>query len=300
MRAGAQHGVLTVEQAIDAGLSKSQVTRLVSAGVLERCDVGILRVSGSSRSTLQDLQIATLRAGQHAAVSHVAAAWLWEVEGFDRGIVEVSVPKGTRRRPRVGTLHEVSDLDRIDTTRLAGFRVTTPPRTIVDVAPSIGPVRLEVAVDDLLRRRLTSFDRLAEVATRLSRPGRSGPAAVLDLLGERTHLDGLTDTGFETLLLQILRHAGLPRPTTQHVLLDSDGRFVARFDAAYVDEKVGIEADSERWHMDRRRFVADRARRALAEALGWRVLAFTHHHVTREAGFVADTVARTLEVARAA
>ena len=291
-----QHGVLTATQARAVDVSVSQVTRLVAAGVLERCDVGVVRVAGSPRSWLQDLQIALLRVGPAGATSHRAAGRLSELEGLDRAGVEVSVPQGTRRRPAVGRVHVVRSLDPRDLTRIGGLRITTPARTLVDLAGELDGPALEVA----LRRRLTTAARVEETATRLARRGRVGPQVMLSLLGARVEVDRLTDTGFETRLLRILRDAGLPGPTPQHVLLDGDGGFVARFDAAYVDAKVGIEADSERWHMDRRRFVADRTRRAVAESLGWRVLAFTHRHVVAEQGFVADVVGRTLAFARAA
>ncbi|QGG96072.1 type IV toxin-antitoxin system AbiEi family antitoxin domain-containing protein [Actinomarinicola tropica] len=298
--AGAQHGVVSVAQARRAGLTDNQLQRLVRAGVVERCDVGILRLVGVTRSWLQDLHVATLRVGRSGAVSVRAAARLFEVEGFDRAPVELSVPAGHRRRPRLGVVHEVQDLEEVDLTRRAGLRVTTPARTLVDVAGVVDETTLEVAIDDLLRRRLTTAERLRDTASRLARQGRTGPRAVLGLLDGRARLDEMTETGFETKLLRVLRVAGLPAPTPQYVLRDADGRFVARFDAAYVEVKVGIEADSERWHMNRRRFVADRTRRAVAESLGWRVLGFTHRHVTAEQRFVGEVVARTLRVARAA
>lgn len=298
--AGEQHGVLSTAQAAAVHVSADQVKRLVKAGVIERCDVGILRVVGWPPSWEQASFVAVLRAGADAVVSHRGAARLWRIEGFDRAPVEISVPRGHRRRPRNGVVHEVRDLDRRDLARRSGLRVTNPARTLVDVGAVAGAVALEVAVDDVLRRGLTTVDRLQEVAARLGRSGRSGPPSVQGLLAARQRLDQVTDSGFETRLLRILRRAGLPAPRTQHVLLDGDGRLVMRFDAAYVQERVGIEADSERWHMDRQRFVADRTKRAVAESLGWRVLAFTHHHVTRDEGFVADAVRRTLAVVRAA
>lgn len=298
--AGTQHGVLTSAQAGAAGVSPSQIARLVRAGAIDRPDVGILRVTGSPRTWEQDLQIALLRVGPEGAVSHASAARVWQIEGFERARLELAVPLGHRRRPRVGRVHVVRALDPVDVTRRLGLRHTTPERTLVDVAGRVDEPTVEVALDDLLRRRLTTVERVHDTAARLARKGRAGPRSLLRLLEARAELDGLTDTGFETRLLRILRLAGLPIPTTQFVLRDADGRVVARFDAAYVDAKVGIEADSERWHMDRRRFVADRTRRALAESMGWRVLAFTHRHVTAEQAFVARTVERTLAVAEAA
>ena len=295
--AGQQHGVLTTGQAATAGVSADQVKRLVRAGVLDRCDTGVLRIVGWPVTWEQRLSVACLRAGPEAVVSHRAAGRLWEIEGFDRAPVEISVPRGHRRRPRQGIVHELRDLDRRDLAWRSGWRVTNPARTIVDLGAMVSPEVVEVGVDDLLGRGLTTLDRVGETTERLGRPGRTGPATARQLLVARRELGGLTDSGFETRLLRILRLAGLPAPALQHVVSDTDGRFVMRLDAAYVDERVGIEADSERWHMDRRRFVADRTKRAAAESLGWRILAFTHHHLVHDESFVVATVSRTLEVA---
>ncbi len=296
--AGTQHGVLTIEQASGLGLSTQQVTRLVAAGVLARSERGIVRVAGWPSTWPQQLTAAVLRAGPGAVVSHRAAARWWELEGFDRAPVELSAPRGNRRRPRFGIVHEVRDLERRDIVRHRGLWVTNPARTIVDLGGVVDDERVEVAVDECLRRGLTTLERIGEVAERLGRPGRSGPPVAQSLLAVRARLDGLTESGFETRLLRILREAGLPDPVLQHEVRDDEGRFVMRLDAAYPEEFVGIEADSERWHSDRRRFVADRTKRAAAEALGWRILAFTNRHVVDQRDFVADTVARTLAVAR--
>jgi hypothetical protein len=298
--AGTQHGVVTTEQASAVGLSTQQITRLVAAGVLARGDLGIVRVAGWPDSWAQQLTATVLRAGPGAVVSHRGAARWWEVEGFDRAPVELSVPRGSRQRPRRGIVHRVRDLERSDLVRRRGLWVTSPARTIVDLGGVVDDELVEVAVDDLLRRRLTTLEKIGEVAERLGRPGRSGPPVAQGLLAVRARLDGLTESGFETRLLRILREAGLPDPVLQYEVLDDEGRFVMRLDAAYPDEMVGIEADSERWHSDRRRFVADRTKRSAAESLGWRILAVTHRHVVAERGFVADTVTRTLAVARRA
>lgn len=296
--AGEQSGVLTTAQAAAVDVSATQVTRLVRAGVLERRDVGVLQVAGWPSDWEQRLWTAYLRAGDGAVVSHRSAARLWEIEGFDGAPIELSVPTDHRRRLRGGTVRRTRDLDRRDLARCRGFWVTNPARTVVDLGGVVSPAAVEVAVDDVLRRGLTTVERLAETTYRLGRSGRSGPATTRELLVARRQTDGLTDSGFETKLLRILREAGLPAPRTQHVVRDDAGRFVMRLDAAYVDHLVGIEADSERWHMSRKRFLDDRTKRATAESLGWRILAFTHHHVTRQTPFVAETVRRALGLAR--
>jgi hypothetical protein len=289
-----QHGLVTRVQARAAGVTDDQIKRLVAGGMIDLPSRGVLRLAASAPTWEQGLCAALLGAGDAAVASHRAAARLFGLEGSDDWPVEISVPAGARSRSLAVRVRESTDLVRRDVTRRHGLRVTTPTRTLVDLGAAASPAALEIALDDALRRRLTTVPRLRHAIDRLGGRGRPGPPALRNLLDEREGLDGLTDTGFETIIRRILRSAGLPSPVAQHVVRDGRGSFVMRLDLAYPHGLVGIEGDSERWHMDRARFHADREKRATAESIGWTILAFTHRHVTRQPEFVADTVARTL------
>jgi very-short-patch-repair endonuclease len=292
--AAGQGGLVARSHARAAGVSDDQIKRLVAAGVVELAQRGVLRLAASPPTWEQKLRALLLRSGDHAVASHRAAARVFALEGSEDWPVELTVPTGCRVRGLDVRVRESTDLASGDVSRRRGIRVTTPTRTLVDLGASVSPATLEVALDDALRRRLTSVPMLRQSVQRLARRGRSGPASLRTLLDERDELDGLTDTGFETLVRRILRSAGLPSPRAQHVVRDERGSFVMRLDLAYPEVLVGIEADSERWHTDRRRFQDDRTKRAIAESLGWTVLAFTHRHVVRQQPFVAETVGRTL------
>ena len=143
-----------------------------------------------------------------------------------------------------------------------GIRVTSPARTLIDVAPCVGVDVLEEALDDALRRELVSLRFLRRRAEQL------GARKVLkDLVGAR---DGrVPESSLETRLLRALRAAGLPKPAVQHRI----GRY--RVDFAYVDARLAIECDGYRYHSGRRAFDDDRARQNALTATGWRVLRVT-------------------------
>ena len=65
---------------------------------------------------------------------------------------------------------------------------------------------------------------------------------------------------------------GLPRPHAQVEVFSPGGRFVARVDLAYVEERLAVEYDGA-WHWDQRR--DDDRRRDALRALGWEVLVFS-------------------------
>lgn len=293
--AARQHGLVTRAQANGAGVSDGRLARLRRDGVLDSVARGVMRVVGMPATWEQAMCGAILGAGAGAVASHRAAARLHELEGFDEASPELTIPHGRHGVTLGARLHHSTDISGARTVRLKGMRATDATRTLVDLGSVVDDETLEIALDDALRRRLTTVDRLGVALGRWRRPGRSGAPELCALLRRREGEVGIPDTGFERRLLRILREAHLPLPVTQHELYDDEGVFVTRFDGAYPAVHLGIEADSERWHMGRARFVGDRTKRARAEALGWHVLAFTDHHVRRERGFVADMVGRSLK-----
>jgi hypothetical protein len=69
------------------------------------------------------------------------------------------------------------DVPESDITMVDGIRVTTPLRTVIDVAPNVSAAELERMVEECLRRRLFSIE---EARARLDEPDmRSRPGALL-------------------------------------------------------------------------------------------------------------------------
>jgi hypothetical protein len=109
-----------------------------------------------------------------AAVSHRAAAALWELEGFLAGPVELSTTGGRKAPADWITLHRTSRLERAYVTVVGVLPVTTPTRTLSDLCGVLGRDDVEPALDDALRRGLTSLPRLRWAADRLRGKGRTG------------------------------------------------------------------------------------------------------------------------------
>jgi len=71
-----------------------------------------------------------------------------------------------------------------------------------------------------------------------------------------------------------LRRNGLPRPVTQHRILDGS-RFVARVDFAYPEWKIAMEYESYQEHTGKLALDRDNPRRNALVALGWRPIGIT-------------------------
>lgn len=166
-----------------------------------------------------------------------------------------------RRRDRKlpGIIHRPRSLPPVDVMTVDEIPVTTPARTLLDIAGVAQLDRVEEALDDALRRKLVSLSRLRWRLRKTGGMGTPGTAAMRALIDARANGLPVPQSVFETRLLRLLKEAGLPEPVLQHEIRDR-GRLVAVVDFAFVDERVAIEADGYRWHSGRARFEHDLAR----------------------------------------
>lgn len=109
-----------------------------------------------------------------AVVSHETALRLHGLSDLMPDKVHLSVPKGFRKRPPRGVVLHKADLSEADAEDWNGFRVTTPLRTVLDVAGSreVSPEHLESAVREAVARGLARRKRLREELSRLEDDAR--------------------------------------------------------------------------------------------------------------------------------
>jgi very-short-patch-repair endonuclease len=211
------------------------------------------------------------------------AAWLHGVDTAweDRHAVEVAVPRGDRWGPVAGVLIHHVELPEEQVVVLAGHRVTSAVRTAADVARSGPPAATVPVLDPLLA---TTGVRATEVYVAVG-SGR-GCADARDAL---TWADRRAESPQESRLRLVLWQAGL-RPVSQHVVLDQRGRFVARVDLAFPQQRVAVEYDGA-WHAADGQFARDRRRLNALQAAGWRVLHVTAADLRRPEELVARLLA---------
>lgn len=120
---------------------------MVARGRLIRLHRGVYAVGHRSLRLEGRLTAATLAAGRGAVASHLSAALLWQIHFSSRSAVDVTTSRrGTR--PIAGIdLRETRTLPALDVTSLRGLPVTTPERTVVDLAPTLSRSRLERVVE---------------------------------------------------------------------------------------------------------------------------------------------------------
>ena len=291
--AATRHGVFSRSQAIKLGATRGLIARRIANARWESLYQGVYRLAGTASTYRQRLLAACLAAGSGAVASHRSAGAIKQLPRMPDGIVELSVPR-TRRVTHAGIkIHHVGVLPTADTTVVDGIPVTTVTRTLIDLAAVVSVDIVEEALDDALRRGLTSVRRLRRRLDELNPRGRTGTGALRVLLDARA--TGATpESVLETRLLRHLRRARLPLPVCQFPIRH-DGRIVAVVDFAYPDKRVAIEVDGYRWHSGRGRWQSDLARRNALAALGWRVIHATSTDMTRPAALL-STILEALDL----
>lgn len=167
-----QHGVITTPQAMEFGLSRRAITRMISAGRWRGPYAGVLCPAGAVQTWELKLRAAVMSAGTDAVASHRAAARFIGLDGCDDAVIELTTP---RRLIREGVvLHRRPALPPVDVTTVSGLRLTSPTRTVIDLGSVVSLDRLEAALDSALVTGVTSLPYLARRIEALSERGRSG------------------------------------------------------------------------------------------------------------------------------
>lgn len=286
--AGGQHGVVTTGQLRLAGLTGDQIAR---QPWLHRVHHGVYAVGHRPRTWQSRWMAAILAGGPGAVLSHADAAALWRLGPRPPGAVHVTVGATNGRRPGAGlAIHRSRRLPAEETTRHLGIPVTTPARTLLDLAPRCSHRRLVRAVDEAERLGLCDPDSLRRLlTTHHGRPGTRSLGAVL-----ADHDDSsLTRSELEAVFLRLCRREGLPRPQVNAPLLD----YVVDF--LWPPAALIVETDGHESHRTRRAFQDDRTRDARLTAAGYRTLRFTYLDVTTRPPVVASRIRSSLRLAAA-
>jgi very-short-patch-repair endonuclease len=250
---------------------------------------GIYLVGHRAPPPLAREAAALLACGPRAVLSHRTAAALWELLPYPVSAdVCVTVPGGTRHtRPGLAIVR--STLERRDVRRRRGLRLTSPPRTILDVASALDDETLERLVADAEYRRLASE---REIRQQLERnPGRHGTPALRALLGmpggpQRTRSPA------ERHLLRLLRREGLEGYELNARIHGHE------VDVLWRAEGLVLEVDGYDAHMGRIAFERDRLKAATLEAHGVVVMPITPRRLLADPEGVFGRLRAALEMRR--
>ena len=163
-------------------------------------------------------------------------------------------------------------------TSLDGLPITTPARTLLDLAASgLRDKALADALDRAERLRLLDFAELHRLLARY--PRRPGTRSLKAQLARyRGPIDVRSE--LERLVCELCDAHALPRPQVNTVI---EGRVR---DFHWPHCRLVVEADSYAWHRSPSALNDDRERDVELTLAGYRTLRFTYEQVTREPGYV--------------
>jgi hypothetical protein len=260
------------------GIGADAIARRIAARRLHPIHRGVFAVGHRVRTRESTWMAAVLAAGPDAVLAFRSAAALWRIRQSAR--IEVIAPRRLRR-PAM-TTHRILLADD-EVTVEAGIPVTTPARTLFDLAAVVTEQHLKAAFDEAEVRRLTSPVSLDALLERY--PGRRGTRAVERVLHHH-HLNGraVPTSVLERRLLALLDAHDLPLPSINR--LGDHGEI----DATWPDHCLIAECDGFATHGTRQAFEDDRAKDRDLVVAGWRVIRLTWRQLTHDP----DTIARQL------
>lgn len=271
-----QHGVLTLAQLQEIGLSARAVSDRVAAGRLHRLHRGVF---AAERPTRRGRWMgAVLAAGEEARLSHRSAVALWGlIEDRDQSIHVTVADSTTRRRPTL-KIHSGGMLRTEDVTTCDRIPCTSVPRTLLDLAATVDRRTLERAIDRAEGLRLFDLRALDDVMAH--NRGRRGNRALASLLaGYRESTE--TRSEVEERLLALVRAAGLPTPRVNAWLALPDGGG-CRPDFLWRHARLVVEVDGREYHATRRGFQRDRRRDRRLALAGFETRRYSAREVLRE------------------
>jgi hypothetical protein len=214
-----QHGVVTLSQLEEHGVSKRAAAGRVRSGRLHRVHRGVYAVGHRAPSWHRRWMAAVLACGEGAVLSHHSAASLWELLRPIGGAIHVSVPATSGRKLQRGIhLHRCPSLStsrepspspsypdreggrgrRLLTTQRHNIPVTTIQRTVEDLRAS------SLLPPHLLRRAIRQAEHKGH------------------------HLEGVESDGtrsdLETAFLELYRRHRIPTPEVNVKLEDEPDR----------------------------------------------------------------------------
>ncbi|MGO9972889.1 MAG: type IV toxin-antitoxin system AbiEi family antitoxin domain-containing protein [Solirubrobacteraceae bacterium] len=276
-------GHVTHEQLLALGLGKQAIRYRAGIGQLIRVYRGVYAVGRLPTTRRDQAAGALLACGPSAVLSHRSAAALWSIT--DTWPLPLELSTTIDRRPTGLRVHVVCSLSRTEITHHHGLRVTTPARTILDLAPHTPARRLTRIINDLrLERRLT-IDALRDLTERHAR--HPGTRFVKPLIAEDR---GPTRSELEDTFQRLIDTYDLPRA----ILNTAIGGY--EVDAYFPDERLIVELDGYEVHKTRHTFESDRARDAeLLASHGIPTIRLTYRRMTQRPDHEAANLKRILE-----
>jgi very-short-patch-repair endonuclease len=276
-----QHGVVEHGQLIRLGLTAAAIKWRLAHGRLHHLHVGVYAVGHRKLTAAGRRLAAVLACGPGALLSHETAGDVLNIRPSASPKIHVSIPtRSGRKRPGI-VIHRPRTLAEDDRMFHDGLPVTSPARTLLDLAGRLDAPSLRKAVERSARHGLLDVSALHDRASRKLRQA----IADADVGDVRSDL--------ESDFLALCRRHGLPRPEVNVAVGDHVVDFL------WPEQRLVVEVDGWEFHKDRASFASDRRRDIDLTLAGLTVARLTHDDVTHAEQDAAARVRALLRGTRA-
>lgn len=271
-----------------AGQSAGQVRTLVRHGVIVPIARGryvsgtVSRQFATVPNSDRVLRSAAALAdnGPSSVISHTSAALIHTIDliGDQPAEVTITSQNGRRRGHRNGIHTYANAMPAEHTESKYGLRVTTPARTVLDLARTSSFAAGVVAADSALHQELTTVAELLYVAGpyRQRRGGYLTHKVVM-------FANALAESPLESLARVAFDEGGLPAPELQVRITGADDAFIGRADFLWRKYKLIVEVDGEaKYARDPQRARAELRRDKALRRAGYEVIHFSWAEITTQ------------------
>jgi hypothetical protein len=280
-----QHGVVSAGQLTGRlGYSRSGIHRAVAAGRLHRIHRGVFAVGHTNISPQGKCLAAVLASGPGSLLSHVSAAWLWDLAKVSPLPASVTTPIHRRPRPPI-RLHEARFIAEDDRASREGIPVTAVPRTLLDLAAAVRFDWLEKLVERSEEKEVFDLRAVEDLLARtVGHHGHKRLRRAIALYKPTS----FTRSGLEKRL-ELVIAAGLPQPRINFV------EHGFELDCYWPEYRFVVELDVFETHGTRAAFERDRKRQEDLLLVGIGMTRVTGPRLEREPDEVIGRVAQLLE-----
>lgn len=274
-RAEKQLGHITGTEARGFGLSRTQLQYRVRAQGWTKVMPGVFRLPGAPNTFESRLVATKLWLGRRGHFAGQTAAHILGLNGVSQPErIQVAIASGSGCRGLETRRLRPDDRPRLH--NVTGFPLPPIERTLLECAATLDHETVGLALDDALRRRMTSVERLKGFLGSAGGKGLRGIKRLRLLVTARDENDERVRTIFETRMLRILKRIeGLEIRPDFHVIAAGRSYYI---DFYLPEGALGIECHSKKWHgTERSKYDVVRDRRI--GSLGIELLYFSYDDV---------------------
>lgn len=272
-----QHGLMRRADLGDLGVTSSEIDWRIKTGRMDVAHPGVYHLNSTPATWKTAVLAAVMAAGPDALASHRCAAVLWGFDAVYGRVIEVTVPYVESPEPDEVIVHRTRR--RNPASVLDSIPITTPERTLFDIAPILPTRVLEKAARSAVHLGLTTVEKMDLAVAEFGGRGVAGTRKMRAVVW--VVANDQSGSVSEIDLKHIIWEAPIPQPIQQLRIVLPD-KTHAYPDFSWPDMMKIIEVDGFGAHGTPEQLQSDLRRQNALMELGWQIRRFTATEIRDE------------------